>query len=157
MPAAITLRVCEEFISAPTRRDFASINIALPNVRKEAAARSISHAAQFDRVPAAKKSNHRHCRLLRARRERPSGRAAEQHDELAPLHSITSSAPGGGHRPEYARYFSGPTLRRTRRYSRITPISNHASRGSRQLAIEGMVRDDCAHKRVRQSRMEVLA
>src|SRR5262249_57337493 len=32
-------------------------------------------------------------RLLRARRERPRGcRAAEQRDELAPLHSITSSA-----------------------------------------------------------------
>src|SRR5260221_5417257 len=33
-------------------------------------------------------------RLLRARRERPrSRRAAEERDELAPLHSITSSAP----------------------------------------------------------------
>src|SRR5205807_594314 len=32
-------------------------------------------------------------RLLRARRERPSSRrAAEQRDELAPIHSITSSA-----------------------------------------------------------------
>src|SRR5262249_32132200 len=31
-------------------------------------------------------------RLLRARHKRPSGRAAEQRDELAPLHSITSSA-----------------------------------------------------------------
>src|SRR5262249_56594330 len=32
-------------------------------------------------------------RLLRARRERPGGgRAAEKSDELAPLHSITSSA-----------------------------------------------------------------
>src|SRR5262249_43332429 len=31
-------------------------------------------------------------RLLRARGERPRGRAAEQRDELAPLHSITSSA-----------------------------------------------------------------
>jgi len=30
--------------------------------------------------------------LLRARRERPSRRAAEQRDEVAPLHSITSSA-----------------------------------------------------------------
>ena len=31
--------------------------------------------------------------LLRARRQRPRGRrAAEQRDELAPLHSITSSA-----------------------------------------------------------------
>ena len=37
--------------------------------------------------------DHRHRRLLRARRERPrSRRAAEQRDELAPLHSITSSA-----------------------------------------------------------------
>jgi hypothetical protein len=35
-----------------------------------------------------------HCKLslLRARRERPRGRAAEQPDELAPFHSITSSA-----------------------------------------------------------------
>src|SRR5262249_23650160 len=31
-------------------------------------------------------------RLLRARRERPRDRAAEQSDELASLHSITSSA-----------------------------------------------------------------
>src|SRR5262249_21062542 len=31
-------------------------------------------------------------RLLRARRERPRRRAAEQRDELAPFHSITSSA-----------------------------------------------------------------
>src|SRR5262249_17849032 len=32
------------------------------------------------------------CQLLRARRERPCGRAAKQRDELAALHSITSSA-----------------------------------------------------------------
>src|SRR5262245_13883079 len=38
------------------------------------------------------KSDHRHALLLRARRERPRRRAAEQRDELAPLHSITSSA-----------------------------------------------------------------
>src|SRR5262245_40311103 len=41
--------------------------------------------------------------LLRARRERPSRRAAEKRDELAPLHSITSSARarrvGGTSRP----------------------------------------------------------
>ena len=37
--------------------------------------------------------DHRHRRLLRPRRERPRRRrAAEQRDELAPLHSITSSA-----------------------------------------------------------------
>jgi len=41
---------------------------------------------------AVEKSNHRHRRLLRARRERPRRRPAEQRDERAPLHSITSSA-----------------------------------------------------------------
>src|SRR6516162_6495154 len=36
-------------------------------------------------------SNHWHRRLLRARRERPRGRrAAEQRDERAPIHSVTS-------------------------------------------------------------------
>src|SRR5262245_9414953 len=41
--------------------------------------------------------------LLRARRERPRGRAADERDELAPSHSITSSARassvGGTSRP----------------------------------------------------------
>src|SRR5262245_51134993 len=43
---------------------------------------------------ATEKPNYRHCRLLRARRERPRHRrAAKQRDELAPSHhSITSSA-----------------------------------------------------------------
>src|SRR5262249_35130253 len=36
--------------------------------------------------------NHRHPRLLRACCERPRSRAAEERDELAALHSITSSA-----------------------------------------------------------------
>jgi hypothetical protein len=36
--------------------------------------------------------DHRNRRLLRARRERPRDRAAEQSDKLAPSHSITSSA-----------------------------------------------------------------
>src|SRR5262245_30586286 len=40
---------------------------------------------------AAEKPDHRHC-LLRARRQRPCRRAAEQRDELAAFHSITSSA-----------------------------------------------------------------
>src|SRR5262249_32775967 len=47
------------------------------------------------RVPGlnADKSEPRHLRLLRARRKRPrSSRAAEQSEELATLHSITSSA-----------------------------------------------------------------
>src|SRR5262249_38124654 len=39
------------------------------------------------------KSDHRHRGLLRERRERPRGRAAEERDErAAPYHSITSSA-----------------------------------------------------------------
>src|SRR6516165_8786778 len=44
------------------------------------------------RCQRAEKPDHRHCRLLRTRRERPRGRrAAEQRDELATPHSITSS------------------------------------------------------------------
>src|SRR5262249_36581576 len=43
---------------------------------------------------AAEKPDHRHGRLLRPRRKRPRRRraAAEQRDEFAPFHSITSSA-----------------------------------------------------------------
>jgi hypothetical protein len=42
---------------------------------------------------AVEESNHRHRRLLRARRQRPRSRsAADKRDELAPFHSITSSA-----------------------------------------------------------------
>ena len=49
-------------------------------------------ASLFDRRQV-NKADDRHRRLLRARGERPSSRrTAEQGDELAPLHSITSSA-----------------------------------------------------------------
>src|SRR5262249_55916932 len=41
-------------------------------------------------------ADHRHRRLLPACRERPCCRAAEQRDELAPSHSITSSCFGVG-------------------------------------------------------------
>src|SRR6516165_3586185 len=45
------------------------------------------------RRPAAEEPDHRHRRLLCARRERPSERrTAEKRDELAPFYSITSSA-----------------------------------------------------------------
>src|SRR5262245_12078800 len=52
----------------------------------------------------AEKANHRHRRLLRARRHRPADRRAPgQRDELALVHSITSSARassvGGTSRP----------------------------------------------------------
>src|SRR5262245_17613484 len=54
--------------------------------------------------PRAKEPDHRHRRLLRARRDRPRHRrTAEQRDELAAPHSITSSArarsDGGTSRP----------------------------------------------------------
>src|SRR5262249_20775161 len=39
----------------------------------------------------AENADHRHRRLLRARRERPRGRAAEQRDELAAFHLITKA------------------------------------------------------------------
>src|SRR5262245_64879970 len=46
---------------------------------------------------AAEEPDHRHRRLLRARRERPcDGRSAEQRYERAALHSITSSARARG-------------------------------------------------------------
>ena len=66
--------------------------------------------AEVSRERAVKKSNHRHRRLLRARRERPRDRrAAEQRDELAPFHSITSSARasrvGGTSRPSALAVF----------------------------------------------------
>jgi hypothetical protein len=57
------------------------------------------------RRPAAEKPDHRHCRLLRASRERPCHRrSAEQADELPPPHaehggsggSLTHQEPAGG-------------------------------------------------------------
>src|SRR5215831_4518950 len=58
----------------------------------------------IDRRRAAEEPDHRHRRLLRARCERPRRRrAADERDELPPLHSITSSArassDGGTARP----------------------------------------------------------
>src|SRR5262249_28615906 len=59
----------------------------------------------------AEPTNHRHRRLLRACRERPRGRgAAEQRDDLAPPHSITSSATdssvGGTVRPSMVAVYA---------------------------------------------------
>src|SRR5262245_15389012 len=48
--------------------------------------------SRFARRPAAEEPDHRQRRLLRAHRERPCRRAAEQRDELPSFHSITSSA-----------------------------------------------------------------
>jgi hypothetical protein len=52
-----------------------------------------NQACPFGRYAGTKEPDHRHRRLLRPRRERPRGcRAAEQRDEFAAFHSITSSA-----------------------------------------------------------------
>src|SRR5262245_51493786 len=59
----------------------------------EPLAKSAQTIHQRVRRPAVEHPDHRHCGLLRTRRERPGDCcAAEQRDELAPLHSITSSA-----------------------------------------------------------------
>src|SRR2546430_1624113 len=64
---------------------------------------AISAATEVVRRCGPDKSDHRHRRLLRTRRERPRRRAAEHRDELAAPHSITSSARarrvGGTSRP----------------------------------------------------------
>src|SRR5262249_37967669 len=53
---------------------------------------SLEKVCERARRPTAEKADDWHRPLLRARRERPRGRAAEQRDELAAPHSITSSA-----------------------------------------------------------------
>src|SRR5262249_49061876 len=75
----------------PAKRDH-----NIPSLDKSNFAQSLmksSHyASGLTGRSAAEKADHRH-RLLRARCERPRGcRAAEQRDDLPPLHSITSSA-----------------------------------------------------------------
>src|SRR5262249_54243349 len=61
----------------------------------QALTKGIDNIREASSRSASEKSDHRHRRLLRARRERPRGRAPEQRDELATLHlrghSITSS------------------------------------------------------------------
>ena len=58
----------------------------------EALAERTSNAPRVLGRAAVDEPDHRHRRLLRPRRQRPRRRAAEQRDELAPPHSITSSA-----------------------------------------------------------------
>jgi hypothetical protein len=58
----------------------------------EAAVECRDDVGGLGRRSAAEEPNSRHRRLLRARPERPRCRTAEQRDECAPLHSITSSA-----------------------------------------------------------------
>src|SRR5262249_24787440 len=66
---------------------------ALDEARFGQAAAKCGHVFRpFRRRHAVQDSDHWHRRLLCAGRERPRRRAAEQRDELASLHSITSSA-----------------------------------------------------------------
>jgi hypothetical protein len=59
----------------------------------QAGAERVEEVHGILRRPGAHVSDHRNGRLLRARGERPCGRrSAEKRNELAPLHSITSSA-----------------------------------------------------------------
>src|SRR5262249_43933857 len=58
----------------------------------EALPKGIDSICEAGSRGASEKSDYRHRRLLRARRERPRCSAANKHNELAPLHSITSSA-----------------------------------------------------------------
>ena len=59
----------------------------------QAAAKAFHQVRALAGRKAVQEPDHRHRRLLRARRERPRRpRAAEQRDELAAFHSITSSA-----------------------------------------------------------------
>src|SRR5262244_1643532 len=69
--------------------DVAALYISEP---PHALSKACQIALQRLRGSGAQNSDHRHRRLLRARRERPGRRAAEQRDELAAPHSITSSA-----------------------------------------------------------------
>src|SRR5262245_6893126 len=56
----------------------------------------------IDRRRAAEEPNHRHSRLLRARRERPRGRATEKQYELAPFQLIELHS-----KPTSQRRFAG--------------------------------------------------
>src|SRR6516164_8134821 len=58
----------------------------------EALAESVHPTSTIARRHGAQEADHWRRGLLRVRRERPRGRAAEQRDERAALHSITSSA-----------------------------------------------------------------
>src|SRR5262245_48768269 len=58
----------------------------------QALAKCISQKIESTRRRAIEESDDRHRRLLRPCRERPRGHRTEERDEVAPRHSITSSA-----------------------------------------------------------------
>src|SRR5262249_52618854 len=62
------------------------------HARKKRSAPGLGAAFSFKRKSRACRGRSADCRLLRPRRQRPRRRAADERDELAALHSITSSA-----------------------------------------------------------------
>src|SRR5262249_4568908 len=81
-----------DLIFAPAVYDRDVLALDIPAIL-EATVKSAKTVRVRVRRLAVEKPDHRHRLLLRPRRERPRDRcAAEQRDELAPRHSITSSA-----------------------------------------------------------------
>src|SRR5262249_53162530 len=81
-----------ELAASPTKLNYDVVAFEEPPLAQAFTERG-EHTLRVLRRPAAHEPNHRHRGLLRARRERPRGRTAEQRDELAAAaHSITSLA-----------------------------------------------------------------
>src|SRR5215472_13043212 len=83
--------------------------------------------------PAANESDHQHGRLLRPRRERPRRHTAEQRDEIAPLHSITSSAMAST--PDGTSMLSARAVCRLMANSNLVDCSTGSSAGFSPLRI----------------------
>src|SRR5262249_45538595 len=99
--------VCDRYVLA---LDIASVFQALAK-----SAQTVRNRLSRNRLrrSVVEEPDHRHCRLLRARRERPRRRrAAEQDDELAPSHVEHGLLPG-------TRYASLPRLRMPRKRPQV--------------------------------------
>src|SRR5262249_49378457 len=83
------LRQAGDISVAPLREEYKIASLH-PAVIGEAAQERLKLA--FGRWRGAQEADASHPLLLRARRERPCRRAAQQHDERAPFHSMSSSA-----------------------------------------------------------------
>src|SRR5262249_8109115 len=81
--------------------------------------------AESNFLPQLKDPDHRHRRLLRQRRERPRGRAAEQRDEVAPFytrHGLPSRADGLQQPQPSTEEPPGPWGKRAAIVSRYAPM-----------------------------------
>src|SRR5262249_39668594 len=82
---------CRQSIEATTRRAIFDCDVAAFDIAGVLETLPDLSDPLIIQIDAGQQANQRHG-LLRARRERPSRRAAKQRDELAARHSITSSA-----------------------------------------------------------------